>query len=470
MGHRRKKKRTHVKPSDDPNAPKPPKSFVIRSGAVGRSVAALSRDVRRVLEPNTAAKLRERKTNKLKDFVAVAGQLSVTHFMIFSRTDAGTNLRIARVPRGPTLTFRVTKYSLTKDVIASQRNPKSPGSEFKTSPLLVLNNFGGEEKALKLMTTMFQNLFPAINVQTMQLADARRIVLLNYNSETKRVDFRHYSIHVKPTGISKSVKRVINLNVPSLGDFQDISEYVLREAHASESDVEDAGESNVVLPQHFPGRNNRQSEQRAIRLVELGPRMELKLLKIQAGLCEGEILHHDIIQKTPEEVREMAQAREKRKAEAAERKRAQEENVKRKLEEKEKHRIATGGKKKEEEEEEEEEVEDEEEEEEKVEDEEEDEMGEEEDDNEGMIGDEDLNEDLFEGDDNEDEEVGEDGEESQASDNDNLFDEEEFIGGLEGARGNESGEEEVEEEAEESEEEVEAPKAPPRKKPKRGRR
>jgi ribosome biogenesis protein SSF1/2 len=96
----------------------------------------------------------------------VAGQLGVSHFMVFSRTEKGTNMRIARVPRGPTLTFKVEQYALSKDVLALQRTPKSPGVEFLTSPLLVLNNFNQDGKQFKLMTTMFQNMFPSINVQT----------------------------------------------------------------------------------------------------------------------------------------------------------------------------------------------------------------------------------------------------------------------------------------------------------------
>ena len=30
----------------------------------------------------------------------------------------------------------------------------------------------------------------------------------------------------------------------------------------------------------------------AIRLVELGPRLTLSLLKIEEGLCDGEVLYH----------------------------------------------------------------------------------------------------------------------------------------------------------------------------------
>jgi ribosome biogenesis protein SSF1/2 len=126
----------------------------------------------------------------------------------------------------------------------------------------------------------------------MQLADARRVVLLNYNSDTNMIDFRHYSIGVKPIGVSKSVKKIITTDVPNLADFEDISEYVLREAVVSESDVEDGPDSTVTLGQNYVGRGNKQSEQRAIRLHEIGPRMQLTLTKVENGLCGGEVLYH----------------------------------------------------------------------------------------------------------------------------------------------------------------------------------
>ncbi|KAF9366810.1 hypothetical protein BGX34_006079 [Mortierella sp. NVP85] len=348
MGKARKKSRTHKKPGEgeNPNAPKTPKTFVMRSGEVGHSVMGLVSDIRRVMEPNTATKLRERNTNRLRDFVAVAGPLGVTHFVILSRTDHGTNLRIARVPRGPTLSFQVKTYSLAKDIAAMQKSPKSPGSEFNLAPLLVLNNFG-DSKELKLVSTVFQNMFPPINIQSMHLADARRVVLLNYNSETKHIDFRHYNVSVKPVGVSKSIKRVITTEVPDLQGFSDISEYVLRGAYASESDIEDGPESTVTLGQDYIGRNNRKQDQRAIKLVELGPRMELRLVKIQAGLCDGEVLYHDYIKRTPEEIKAQKAAREKKMQEKAARRKAQEVNVAKKKAEreaaKEAHRIATGG-------------------------------------------------------------------------------------------------------------------------------
>lgn len=126
----------------------------------------------------------------------------------------------------------------------------------------------------------------------MQLSQTRRVLLFNYNEDTDCIDVRHYSIGVKAIGISKSIKRVINADLPDLSKFEDISDYILREAVVSESDVEDGPESTVTLAQNYHGRNNRKNEQRAVRLQELGPRMKLQLIKVENGLCGGEVLYH----------------------------------------------------------------------------------------------------------------------------------------------------------------------------------
>ncbi len=46
---------------------------------------------------------------------------------------------------------------------------------------LVLNNFPQEDVAMKLLTKVFQNMFPSINVGTVQLKDIRRVLMLNYD-------------------------------------------------------------------------------------------------------------------------------------------------------------------------------------------------------------------------------------------------------------------------------------------------
>ncbi|KAJ2080477.1 rRNA-binding ribosome biosynthesis protein [Coemansia sp. RSA 988] len=337
MGHGRRKKRTHAIPTQE-ELEKVPRSLVVKSGNVGQTVSELVGDVRRVMEPNTASRLRERKSNKIRDYLAVSSQLGISHLLLFSQTETGTNLRIGRFPRGPMLYFRVNKYSLASDCLSLQKSPHTSAAEYNNSPLIILNNFAGESRGneFKLMTAMLQNMFPSINPSTMRLSEARRVVLFNYNEETGMVDFRHYTIVVKPVGVTKGVKRVImSKNMPSLAQFDDISDYVLREAFASESDVEDGPENSVTLAQDYVGRNNTKDQQRAIRLVELGPRMELRLIKIEGGLCEGEVIHHSYIHKTKEEVEKTEKMRQANLSRLAQRRQQQQENVDRKKREKE---------------------------------------------------------------------------------------------------------------------------------------
>ena len=102
--------------------------------------------------------------NVLKDFVNIAGPLNVTHLMLLSKTEKSVNLRLVRLPHGPTLTFKIQRYSLCTDVMSSLRKPHMEAGQFNHHPLLVMNGFSGEGRHLKLMTTMFQNMFPSLNV------------------------------------------------------------------------------------------------------------------------------------------------------------------------------------------------------------------------------------------------------------------------------------------------------------------
>lgn len=65
----------------------------------------------------------------MKDFAAVAGQLGVTHLIVVSQTNKNVVLRVARFPNGPTLHFRIAKYSLSRQVRLLQKRPfESPAA------------------------------------------------------------------------------------------------------------------------------------------------------------------------------------------------------------------------------------------------------------------------------------------------------------------------------------------------------
>lgn len=265
---------------------------------------------------------------------------------------------------------------------------------------LILNNFSAagnpnDARQLTLMQTMFQNLFPPIRVHSMPLSSARRVVLLSYNAATRTIDFRHYLISVRPVGVSRSVRKIIEgttarkggraregsvysvaatsdasgsvtgsfaalraKGMPDLRNAQDISDYVLNHGEmgflssASEAESEASGgeedpvtgenSKQVALPGSYMGRANRKifsdgTEKRAVRLTELGPRMELGLVKIEDGIGDGkgDVLFHEFIHKTPKEAAEIARRAKEREKLAKARRAEQEANVKRKKEEKE---------------------------------------------------------------------------------------------------------------------------------------
>uniref|UniRef100_A0A667W8F9 Peter pan homolog n=1 Tax=Myripristis murdjan TaxID=586833 RepID=A0A667W8F9_9TELE len=316
-----------------------PHSFVFHRGQIGKNVGQLVLDMRQVMRPYTAESLKIRKKNVLKDFVSIAGPLGVTHFIVFSKTPSSVNLRLARLPRGPTLYFKVIKYSLIKDVVSSLKKHRMHEQQFTHHPLLVLNNFGSDGMQVKLMATMFQNMFPSINVHKVSLNNIKRCVLLNYNPETQEVEFRHYSLKVVPVGMSRGVKKLMQERFPNMGKFEDISELLLKGANLSESEAEQDGEHNITeLPQVYSGRGNMASQQSAVRLTEIGPRMTLQLVKIQEGMGEGNILYHATISKTEEELQEILSRKEAQLKEKQERRQKQEQNVAQKKEKRDAHK------------------------------------------------------------------------------------------------------------------------------------
>jgi hypothetical protein len=183
------------------------------------------------------------------------------------------------------------------DVAASQARPRVPPNAFKSPPLVVLNNFAPKHKHLALAASLFQGMFPSINVHTVNLATcqvrgwrvgraggggrstargaamccararqavcgaavdswthlailarqphtpppqnpallaAQRVVLLSCDPAASTISLRHYSISMAPSGVKKPLKAlVMRQDVPDMGALADVSELITKSGYGS---------------------------------------------------------------------------------------------------------------------------------------------------------------------------------------------------------------------------------------------
>jgi len=381
-GHRRKKTRTHVIENDQAasalstnEALKTPRSLVVRRGKVESEVIDLVTDLRTLMSPYTALNFQEdTKNSKLSKSIAhyakeLTGPLGLTHILSISQNASKLALRLARTPAGPTLTFKIQQFSLARHVRAIQRRPFDIGSSKIASkpPVVVTNNFGDVSAAphVKLMRITFQNMFPAINVASVKLSDCRRVVLFNFirrdvpvaaagadgdrddnviQEEDEEVEIRHYAIRATPTGVTRRIRRLIQAKIPNLSKLDDIGDYLTGHTTSgqpssaayqsdgggmSDSEAEDES-TNVILPQSYSGKGNSKSQKSSLKLVELGPRLRLKLSKVERGLASGDVMYHAYVKKEAGEIREQRERIEREAVGKRKRREEQEANVRRK--------------------------------------------------------------------------------------------------------------------------------------------
>jgi ribosome biogenesis protein SSF1/2 len=321
-----------------------PKTFVVKRGKIGMYLKDLLHDIRDLMHPYTAAKLKESKKNTIKDFISAAGLFGVSHMLMLTQTEIANYLRIIKNPRGPTISFRIYNYTLARDVIKfvqeTKKNSKIFSTTLQTPPLLIMNGFSArpEGDPMRIVSLMIQSMFPPLKVQSMNLSTCKRIVLFNL-TENNDIEFRHYGLSARQRAINRSIKKLVNKNkVPNLSKFNDIADYVLHHGrgyrndggYSSESEIDDLPGSKIELPDDF--QDKKKNTNVALRLHELGPRMNLKLIKIEEGICKGNVVHHEFIKLTPAQIKKQADSLKNKRELKEARKKEQEENVRRKAE------------------------------------------------------------------------------------------------------------------------------------------
>lgn len=282
-------KKTKVSRNVDEEEKSIPKVFVLKRGNPLPAVQDLVKDFRKVLSPNCALKLKEKKHNKLKDFVNIATNLGVTHLCAFHSTETANFMKVSRLPNGPTLNFKIHEFSLMRDVKGSQKRPYNSAKDYDFAPLLVLNGMTGKASHVKTAQEVVKNMFQPIDVRKFQMSANKRVAMMNYDEAKDEYEFRHYSIIQKQGGVSKGVNKLLRKRRKNdLSRSNDISDYVTNGGYASDSEVED----NVPVPLATKDNQNV-----AINLIEQGPRLKLKLFKIEEGVCTGNALYEQKIAK-----------------------------------------------------------------------------------------------------------------------------------------------------------------------------
>lgn len=307
--------------------------------------------------------------NSLKDFVSIGTQLGVSHLWILSATAKGPYLRIGKLAQGPTSTFRIVEYSLACDIRAMQRRPVPlTDADLTVSPLLIMNNFNAnlttatpssstttkpddedsnnknQQKAIELVSQTLKHSFPPLDVNTTKLSSLKRVLLIHRDVESGLIYVRHYALRFLQAGLSTSVRKMVHKKrIPKMSQLNDVSQILEKDLqHTLFSSDSEAGEggllsaapgttpstNQVKLPQ--PVKQLRKGANTTVKLTEVGPRLTLQLVKIQAGLCDGGVLYHQFESRSDEQARDTEQRITQRKELKRKRREEQDANVKRK--------------------------------------------------------------------------------------------------------------------------------------------
>ncbi|EAN32724.2 Brix domain protein [Theileria parva strain Muguga] len=338
MGKSRKKR---SKPSPDHTIDtESPRILVIRRGSVNHEIKQLAQNLRLILSPNCAVRLKEGSRQRLRDFTSVTDVLGLTHLIVLSQGSESSYLKIANLPSGPTFTFQINKVSLISDISKHYTNPQSFDSS-NYSPLLVLNGFskssfkGSDEdetkdessrfdKAMTRVTETLNKMIAPVDLSTTKIQNCKRVVLFHKQKDGTIV-LRHYSINLVDCNTQAQVKDLLTRKtmknlISETSDFEDITNMLSSDSTLSknsnfDSDTDEIVELDNILSQNIIAKNkygvdlepSETSDTRnkiGIRLVEIGPRVQLTLIKLENDVFTGPVKYHKFVKKTPEELEE----------------------------------------------------------------------------------------------------------------------------------------------------------------------
>ncbi|KAJ3425557.1 suppressor of swi4 1 [Anaeramoeba flamelloides] len=196
---------------------------------------------------------------------------------------------------------------------------------------------------LELMASALQSMFPELNIEKMKISECKRVVLFHYDLESDTIFMRHFIIKTRALGLSQRTEDLIHKKVPDLGDLNDISDFFTKEnlekfningmasSTAKPNKGNQKGGKKEKEKQKKTNKKNKKKnkkekekekekeeeignynikrggeedlQQRAVRLVEIGPRLSLELYKIENGFLDGEVLFNKYVRKSTDQIK-----------------------------------------------------------------------------------------------------------------------------------------------------------------------
>lgn len=292
-----------------------------------------------MLAPNVVRTIKVLRSSRVKDLMAASGPLHITHAIMFTRTVNGLYMKLCTFPQGPTITFSIQNYSLQRDVLASQkRAPSVPPSYELTAPCLMMNSLQPHAgpSHLQLVASSMLQIFPKIVPNETSCRFIRRCCLLNYDEKTEELDLRHYVVRLTNTASARLVTKLVNSkHIPDLHNFREVED-ALAGGAASESEGEE--DSKVELKHQVEGSSQSRTSKSSIKMKDAGPRITMKVHKVQTGLLGGEVLYNRVKKLSAKEKKQLKELREIKKKEKLARKQRQAADIARKQKKLEDHK------------------------------------------------------------------------------------------------------------------------------------
>lgn len=313
--------------------------MVLRRGKVGVYLQKLISELRVLLYPYCAINLKEKRKNSLRDFLSLVDLYNLSHMFAITNTDHNSYMRLSKMPSGPTFTFKIDKYCLSSDILNESEVKKPLTKSFHHIPLLILNGFNSTklspelEEPVKLVGNMFQSIFPPLNLNEIDVKLAKRIVLINLNTDNENPIFeiRHYDIDIEKISSKKTISNIINSKKTDFTGYNNIAEYILKQTGYTDNSDNEGDDNNVSLILN-ENKDKAEEKHNKIKLFEIGPRINLSLHKIEEGFFKGNVAYHNIVKKSKKEILEKSKELKEKRQEKKKRREEQEKNVQKKEE------------------------------------------------------------------------------------------------------------------------------------------